>query len=229
MAKRRKKRKPEAPVGLDKILTPAEEKQFMAFLVSVSGEAGGVRTCLIFDLLLQTGMRVSELCDLRVKDCPGYLGGYVIRVHQGKGGRSRDIPVSERIAVNLGLYLRKYRPGTLTASVRVSDRRKRVFYNDCRRPFNRGQIRYMLGSMAVRAGIGKHIHPHMTRHTFATNALLKGRVTLPELQLLLGHSKLATTQRYVHTAGLLNNKLGSALDRGGWAISRDFVDRRAHL
>lgn len=218
MAKKKKQRKPEAPIGLDKILTPVEEKQFMGFLVSVSGDPGGVRNCLIFDLMLQTGMRVSELCDLRVKDCPGYLGGYVIRVHQGKGSKSRDIPVSKRVAVNLGLYLKDYRPATLPDSVRVSDRRKPVFYCDRQRPFNRDQVRYLFEKLARGAGITKHVHPHMTRHTFATNALIEGRVNVVELQLLLGHSKLATTQRYVHTAGLLNDRLGSALDRGEWTI-----------
>jgi site-specific recombinase XerD len=218
MAKKKKRRKPEAPIGLDKILTPAEEKQFMSFLISVSGDPGGAQNCLIFDLMLQTGLRVSELCKLRVKDCPGYLGGHVIRVHQGKGRKSRDIPVSNRIAANLSNYLKDYRPATLSPSVRVSDRRKAVFYSARKRPFNRDQVAYLFRKLASKAGIDKHVHPHMTRHTFATNALLKSRASVAELQVILGHSKLTTTQRYLHTAELLDDRLGNALDRGEWAI-----------
>ncbi len=218
MAKKKKRRKPEAPIGLDKILTPAEEKRLMFFLESVTGDPGGIQNCLIFDLMLQTGLRVSELCKLRVKDCPGYLGGLVIRVHRGKGCKNRDVPVSERIAVNLSKYLKKHRPATLPPSVRVSDRRKPVFYSVRKRPFNRDQVAYLFRKMAAKVGIDKHVHPHMTRHTFATNALLKGRASVAELQVLLGHSKLTTTQRYVHTAGLLDERLGSVLDRGEWAI-----------
>ena len=216
MAKR--KRKPEAPIGLDKILTPAEEKRFMEYLISVSGDDGGVRNCLIFDLMFQTGLRVSELCNLRVKDCPGYLGGHVIRVHLSKGRKSRDIPVSARIAGNLSNYLKRHRPATLPSTVRVSDRRKPVFYSTRRRPYNRDQIAYLLRKLASKAGMLKHVHPHMTRHTFATNELLNNRASLSELQILLGHSKLATTQRYLHTAELLDDRLGSVLDRGEWAI-----------
>lgn len=214
----KKRRKPETPVGLNKILTPAEERLFVDYLISVSGDPGGIQNCLIFDLMLQTGLRVSELCKLRVKDCPGYLGGHVIRVHQGKGRKSRDIPVSGRIAANLSSYLKRYRPATLPSMVRVSDRRKQVFYSVRKRPFNRDQVAYLLRKLASKAGIDKHVHPHMTRHTFATNALLENRVNVSELQVLLGHSKLATTQRYLHTAELLDDRLGNALDRGEWAI-----------
>jgi len=218
MAKKKKRRKPEAPIGLDKILTPAEEKRFMYFLESVTGDPSGVQNCLIFDLMLQTDLRVSELCKLRVKDCPGYLGGHVIRVHQGKGRKSRDIPVSERIAVNLSKYLKNYRPATLPSTVRSSDRRKPVFNSAQRKPYNRDKIAYLLQKLASKAGIDKHVHPHMTRHTFATNALLENRASVSELQVLLGHSKLATTQRYIHTAELLDDRLGTVLDRGEWAI-----------
>ena len=212
------KRKPEAPIGLDRILTPAEEKRFMDYLISVSGDPRGVQNCLIFDLMLQTGMRVSELCNLRVKDCPGYLGGRVVRVHQGKGKKSRDIPVSRRITANLSNYLRNHRPATLPEWVRISDRRKQVFYSVRKKPFTRDGIGYKIGRFGRLAGIEKHLTPHMTRHTFATNALLKNRVSLSELQTLLGHTKISTTERYLHCAELLNPRVGNALDRGEWSI-----------
>ncbi len=211
-------RKPEGPIGLNKILTPDEERLFMEYMVSIIGNEGGVRDFMIFDVMLQTGLRVSELCNLRVKDTPKYLGGNVIRVHLGKGKKSRDIPISKRMAKNLSNYLKNERPATLPAAIRASDRRKPVFYSERKRPYRRDEIAYKTKKFVLRAGLIKHVTPHMCRHTFATNALLKNRATLAELQVLMGHSKIATTQKYLHTAGLLNPRLGNTLDRGEWLI-----------
>ena len=61
MAKKKKQRKPEPPTGLNKILTPTEETQFMDYLISVSGDPGGVQNCLIFDLMLQTIRLASDV------------------------------------------------------------------------------------------------------------------------------------------------------------------------
>lgn len=189
----------------------------MDYLASVSGNEGGVRDCLIFDLMLQTGMRVSELCNLRIKDCPGYLGGRVVRVHQGKGKKSRDVPISSRVTKNLSVYLKKHRIETLPRTIRASDRRKPVFYYK-KRPFTRDVIGYKIKQIGRLADIEKHLTPHMTRHTFATNALLKNRISLPELQIIMGHTKIATTERYLHCAELLSPRVGNALDRGHWTI-----------
>ncbi len=216
--RKKRKRKPEPPIGLNKILTPDEEMRFMDYLVSVSGDPGGVQTCLIFDIMLQTGVRVSEMCGLRVKDMPKYMGGNVIRVHLGKGGRSRDIPVSQRIVRNVNKYIRDFRPSTLPPSVRHSDSRKKVFYSAMKKPFTRDGIAYKIEHLGRLAGIEKRLAPHMVRHTFATNALLDNKTTVPVLQALMGHSKISTTQRYIHTAGLLDTRLGKALDRGRWVL-----------
>lgn len=229
MGKKRKKRKPEAPIGLDKILVPTEEKRFMDYLVSVSGDEGGVRNCLIFDLLLQTGMRVSELCNLRVKDTPKYLGGNVIRVHLGKGKRSRDIPISQRMRTNISAYLRDYRPATLPDAVRVSDRRKPVFYSPQKRPYRRDQIAYQIRKFILWAGIDKHVTPHMCRHTFATISLFQDRISLARLQIIMGHAKVSTTERYLHVVELLDPKLGNAIDRGVWVLSREKPEYRLHF
>ena len=212
-----RRRKQEAPIGLDKILTPKEERKFLDYLVSVSGDPGGIQNCLIFDLLLQTGMRVTELCTLKVKNCPAYLGGNVIRV-LGKGRKFRDIPVSERLAKNISTYLKNHRPATLPSSVRVSDRRKPVFYSARRKPFDRHQIAYKIKKIGWLAGIEKHLHCHMTRHSFSTNTLFKKRVSLSELQVILGHTQITTTAKYLHTVGLLDCRLGNSLDRFEWTL-----------
>lgn len=213
-------RKPEGPIGLDKILTPAEERQFMDYMVSVSGDEGGMANWLMFGLMLMTGMRVSELCALRVKDTPVYLGVNAVHVHESKGRKSRDIPIGERLTESLLTYLKDYRPATLPASVRASDRRKPVFYSELKRPYGRDRIAYKLKKFALQAGLVKHFTPHMCRHTFATLSLFEKRIEISLLQALLGHSKLAITQRYLHTAELMNPGLGNALDRGEGVLRR---------
>ncbi len=210
-------RKPEAPIGLNKILTPDEERRFMEYMFSVSGDEGMVQYFLIFDLMLQAGLRVSEVCDLRVNGTPKYLGGNVVRV-LGKGKKYRDIPVSSRMVLNLSKYVKNHRQATLPEGVRGSDSRKPVFYSSLKRPYGRAAIAFKIKMLALQAGIIKHVTPHMCRHTFATNALLKHRATLAELQVMLGHSDIAVTQKYIHTAGLLDKTLGEGLDRGEWVI-----------
>ncbi len=212
-----RRRKHEPPIGLDKILTPQEERKFLDYLVSVSGDPGGIQHCLFFDLLLQTGLRITELCTLKVKNCPACLGGNVIRV-LGKGRRFRDIPVSGRLAKNLTSYIKYHRPATLPSTVRVSDRRKPVFYSARRKPFDRHQIAYRIKKLGRLAGIEKHLHCHMTRHSFATNTLLKKRASLSELQVILGHAQITTTAKYLHTVGLLDCRLGNSLDRFEWVL-----------
>lgn len=209
-------RKPEAPIGLNKILTPDEEVQFMEYMVSVSGDEGGVRFCLIFDLMLQAGLRVEELCNLRVKDTPKYQGGAVIHVHLGKGNRSRDIPISDRLAAKLAYYLKNYRPATLPASVKGKGIGKPVFYSQWKRPYKTAAIAHKLKQFVLRAGLDKHVTPHMCRHTFATLSLFQKRLNISLLQTLLGHSNLATTQKYLHPLVLLDPDAGNRLDRGNW-------------
>ncbi|KKN73148.1 hypothetical protein LCGC14_0403200 [marine sediment metagenome] len=211
-----KKRKPEAPIGLNKFLTSDEERRFMEYMVSVSGDEGGVQNCLIFDLMLQTGLRVSELCGLRAKDTPKYLGANAIHVHESKGQKSRDIPISDRLAARLSDYLKNYRPATLPQTVRASDRRKQVFYSALKQPYKRAAIAHKLKKFTLLAGLDKHVTPHMTRHTFATLSLFENRLNTKQLQALLGHSKLATTEMYLYPVGLLNPEFGNNLDRGRW-------------
>ena len=211
--KKKKKRRPESSVGLDKILTPSEEDGFMDYMLSQIGEAEGLKFYLIFDLLLLTGLRVSELCNLRVKDTPRYLGANAVRVYLGKFKKNRDIPVSQRMAKNISMYLRKIRPSTLPSTVRVSDSRKPVFYSATKKTFTRDTIGYQIARSGRLAEIEKHLTPHMCRHTFATRALMKNKINLPELQIFMGHVKITTTQRYIHLVTLLTGDYGERLDR----------------
>ncbi len=209
----KKKRKPDSPIGLDKILTPAEETKFTDHMASQMGEPEGAKLYLIFDLMLMTGIRVSELCNLRVKDTPGYLGMNAVRVYLGKNKKNRDIPVSKRMAANIRTYRKDLRPQTLPAHVRASDSRQRMFYSSLKKPFTRRGLGYQIARCGRLAGIVKHLTPHMCRHTFATRALMDSKINLPELQIFMGHAKITTTQSYIHLVTLLTGDYGERLDR----------------
>ena len=208
------KRKPESSVGLDRILTPSEEGLFMDHLVSrMNEDAVSMTFYVIFELMLLTGLRVTEACKLRLKDTPRYLGAPAIRVFEGKGGKSRDVPISKRLAKDIKMYIKQHRPATLPAHFRVSDRTKRLFYSPLKKPFNRRTLAYHIGRIGELAGITKHLTPHMCRHTFATMALVGNKLKMHELQMFMGHAKITTTQLYIHTAMLLTEDYGERLDR----------------
>ncbi|MFC1675561.1 tyrosine-type recombinase/integrase [Planctomycetota bacterium] len=214
----KKKRKPETPIGLNKILTPTEEKRFKDYLVSVQNDPDGVKRLLIFDIMLNTGLRVSELCKLRVKDTPKYQGGNVIQIHRGKGQKTRNIPVSDRIRRNINIYIKVYRPATLPGHIRPSDSRRQLFFSRTKKRYNRRSVAYLISQLGKKAGIAKHLTPHMCRHTFATRLLVDRKVTLAELQMLLGHSKISSTQKYLHVIDLLNPTVANAIDGGGGVL-----------
>ena len=129
----------------------------------------------VFEFLLSTGLRISELLSLEKSDISIVGGKAKIRV-RGKGGKERVISVPEEVvkrAINAGIFDRK-------VSVRTIQRALRKF--------------------AERAGIKKKVTPHVLRHTFAVLLVDKG-VPVSKIQIVLGHESLATTGIYLKMAG----------------------------
>jgi len=184
----RRKKNPPWSVGADKVLYPEETEQFLAFLHTHAETLAERRRLMICDLLLNTGLRAAELCALRVQDTPCVLNIPAIQVRRGKGGRSRTIPISRRLADALKMYIQEDRPRTLPAwGVKATDPTKPLFYSESRRPYTPNGIYRLVRQAGKLAGIRKRIRPHVLRHTFATNALHAGAVTL-DVQRILGHS-----------------------------------------
>lgn len=149
----------------------------------------GRRDAAWLELLYATGMRVSELVNLRIGNIrldEGYL-----RV-TGKGGKERMVPVGEAAAAQLTLYVDQTR--TVFARGRGSDF---VFLNHRATKLTRQGIWKLLKGYAAAAGISARISPHVIRHSFATH-LLENGADLRALQMMLGHSSLSTTQIYTH-------------------------------
>ncbi|HKY64679.1 MAG TPA: site-specific tyrosine recombinase XerD [bacterium] len=151
----------------------------------------GRRDRAMLELLYATGLRVSELVGLQLRDLH-FEAGFV-RV-LGKGSKERLVPVGRSALECLKEYLELARP-KLTAK-RLSDA---LFLSRRGAKMTRQQFFLLLKDYARQAGIKKEISPHKLRHSFATH-LLGGGADLRSVQVMLGHADLATTQVYTHVS-----------------------------
>lgn len=146
----------------------------------------GLRDRAIMEVLYSCGLRVSELCDLRMSDL--FFGEGYIRV-TGKGDKQRLIPISGVARERISLYKDK-RP-------RIHSGEDTLFLNNRGKRLTRVMIFTILRQACQRAGITKKISPHTLRHSFATH-LLEGGASIRQVQELLGHESILTTEIYTH-------------------------------
>ena len=132
------------------------------------------------------GLRVSEITHLKLGDIDS--DRMLIHVRQGKGRKDRVVPLSPVLLVILREYWRKHRPETYLFPGRGGQR-----------PVPRRTICQVVQNAARAAGIDKKVSPHTLRHTFATHHLEAG-TDLRTLQMLMGHTNLRTTSRYLHVS-----------------------------
>ncbi len=153
----------------------------------------GLRDRSIVELLFSTGLRVSELAALNIKDLNFKTGEFSIR---GKGQKDRPVYLSESAAFVLSKYLEARNDDFVPLF---------VHFRGTQSDFNGGEytrltvrsIQRIVERYAHKAGIAKHVTPHTLRHSFATDLLTNG-ADLRSVQSLLGHSNIATTQVYTH-------------------------------
>ncbi len=150
----------------------------------------GVRDRASLELLYATGMRVSELVNLKVNNLNMDMG-FIKCV--GKGSKERIIPLGRKAQETLKRYLSRSR----TKLVKGDDRDKSLFLTRLGRRMSRQSFWKMVKAYARRAGIRKRISPHTLRHSFATHLLERG-ADLRIVQEMLGHADISTTQIYTH-------------------------------
>jgi len=149
-----------------------------------------IRNKAMVELLYASGMRVSELLDLGLKDL--YLEmGFVRCV--GKGNKERIVPIGEVAIEALNSYLKGARQKFLKEGVRT----EALFLNRLGGRMSRQGFWKILKQQARLAGIKKEISPHKLRHSFATH-LIENGADLRIVQELLGHADISTTQIYTH-------------------------------
>lgn len=179
---------PKIGLKLPDVLTVEEIDRIIA-LVDM-GKAEGQRNRAILETLYGCGLRVSELCSLRLSDL--YLDEGFIKV-EGKGSKQRLVPISPRAVDELKKYFvqrdeLEIKPG-YEDYVFVSFRLKKNL--------SRIMVFHMIKELAELAGIRKTVSPHTFRHSFATH-LLEGGANLRAIQMMLGHELISTTEIYTH-------------------------------
>lgn len=154
------------------------------------GTDRGKRDAAMIHLMYASGLRVSELCSLRIRDVDT-KGGVVTAL--GKGGKRRLVPIGEVALAHLGKYLESVRPRT------AAPHETSLFVSPHGGSFTRQGFWKLLKRYAVGVGIARQVSPHVLRHSFATH-LLRGGADLRAVQAMLGHADLGTTEIYTRVA-----------------------------
>ena len=147
-----------------------------------------IRDKAMLETMYASGLRVSELLSLELGNI-NFVQGYIKT--KGKGSKERIIPIGEFALEYLTLYIDKVR------RCNVGYKTKYVFLNKEGKPISRQYFWRKVKEYALRANIYTEISPHTLRHSFATH-LLENGANLREVQEMLGHSKIETTQIYTH-------------------------------
>lgn len=154
------------------------------------GHARGLRDRAMLSLMYASGLRVSELLSLKLREVDlarGVLAAY------GKGSKRRLVPVGEVALRHLEAHLAAQPPARQKASEGF------VFHRPNGKPWTRQMVWKLVARYARAAGIPGKVHPHRLRHSFATH-LLAGGADLRTVQTLLGHSDIVTTEIYTHVS-----------------------------
>lgn len=152
----------------------------------------GHRDRAMLELFYASGLRLSELCNLKLEAYDEEEG--FLRV-TGKGNKTRIVPVGKLAQDALSDYLTKERAALVKPRTKSE-----VFLSVRGGPLSPDRVRQIVKTRAREAGIEQKIFPHLLRHSFATH-LLEGGADLRVIQELLGHADLATTQIYTHVDG----------------------------
>jgi len=183
---------PKRPKTLPVILSPEEVLRVFAAIRSVKHKA-------IIATAYAAGLRISEVCGLRITD----IDSQRMRIHvrSGKGKKDRYVMLAESLLVLLRQYYQKARP-----------KGEYLFpgYKP-HRPICTNAVRQVLRKVIRETGLAKKVTMHTLRHCFATH-LLEAGTDIRILQVLLGHSSIRTTLRYTHITDRLVQKLVSPLD-----------------
>lgn len=184
----------------EKIETPKQEQRTRTSLrqdeysriLSLAGSSP--RDFAIFQVFLQTGIRVSELCSLTVEDIDIAAGVLIVR--DGKGKTAREIELEKKSIKALKNWFEK-RPKVPTDA---------LFLNRYDEPISERGVRKLVKRFADAAGLEKKVSPHIFRHTYASHKAASN-INVFQLQAWLGHKDPKTTMRYVHLRRDLAKKL----------------------
>jgi integrase/recombinase XerD len=181
------------PRKIPTCLTLDEQGRLLALLYPADTPER-LRALTMFRLLINTGLRASELINLKMHDINFKTGQVMVR--NGKGSKDRSLWVSDEVLA----LIQKWRE--------ISPASSRVFTTlDGKKPINDRWLRQFMARLGKKAGIEKPLHPHILRHCFACK-LLSQTKNLFLVSKALGHVSIATTQIYLH---LVDEELETAM------------------
>lgn len=171
---------------LPEVLSPDDVDKLLS--APSANEPLGIRDRAIFALMYHCGLRVSEVCTLRLSQL--HFENDYIRI-LGKGDKERMVPVGRSAIRQTNQYLDQVRPSLLASHEDNGE----VFLSHRGRPLTRARIWQIIRKYAAEAGILSPVHPHTLRHSFASHLLSHG-APLRTIQEMLGHADISTTQIY---------------------------------
>ncbi len=180
---------PKLERNIPGFLTVAEIDQFLAAVDKNENEPLRERDRAIYELLYASGIRLTELVSLDLRDLDSELEELNI---YGKGEKERIVLIGGQAKKALANYLHNYRAQLLNGK-----KSEAVFLNKLGSRISQRSIERNLQKYLLLSGLNKTVSPHTIRHSFATH-LLEGGADLRTVQELLGHSSLSTTQIYTH-------------------------------
>jgi integrase/recombinase XerD len=157
--------------------------------IDLSTPEGG-RNRAMLEMLYSSGLRVSELIDLRLANVHSDIG--FLRVI-GKGNKERLVPIGREALKYLKIYIDEIRVHT----PKIETFSSYVFLNRSGRKLTRVMVFLIIKALAAKIGLKKNISPHTFRHSFATH-LIEGGADLRAVQEMLGHESITTTEIYTH-------------------------------
>lgn len=152
---------------------------------------------LIIELLYSTGLRLSEVINLKKRDIDFEQGTGIVK--QGKGNKDRIFIISEKLLAKIHYYLL------------LRQKHSDYVFEGRKGKLNKHTVQKIIQNSTKKAGIKKRVYPHLLRHSFATHLLEQG-TDIRVIQKLLGHKKIETTQLYTQVSTKLIKSIPNPLD-----------------
>jgi site-specific recombinase XerD len=193
------------PKVVRKLISTLSDEEIRATLNSFGASPSDARNQALFMILVDTGLRIGELVNLKMEDVhmdEGYLKVL------GKGNKERIVPIGNNAQKVLQRYLFRFRPKPINPVV------QNVFLSQSSNPLTENSTKLMFARLAKRSEVYR-LHAHLCRHTFATRFLINGG-DIFTLQQILGHSTLEMVRHYVNLASshiAIQHQKFSPLDR----------------